>query len=164
MTKLFLDCEYDGYGGQLISVAMVSECDEEFYAIVPATVEDKWVKENVMPVLDNFDEDGDSLAFVDARDGDISYVHEALEEYLSEFDDIEVIADWPEDISFFMDLLVVGPGERIDTPPLTAHVYREINTDDSKVPHNALEDARALKESYYNVFGGIEECSESSSM
>lgn len=153
MAKLFLDCEFDGYQGKLLSIGITSECNQEFYALTEYEAEDPWVQENVVPNLLKFMDTGDSLLQVEAN-GDDNFISEALEEYLSQFEEIEIIADWPEDISYFSELLITGPGERIDTPSLTMKVYREINSDASEVPHNALEDARAIKKHYFDVFKG----------
>jgi hypothetical protein len=60
-------------------------------------------------------------------------------------DTIHIIADWPEDISHFCNALLTGPGTRLNTPRLTMEVRRDLHGD-SKIPHNALEDARAIAE------------------
>ena len=153
MSKLFLDCEFDGYQGKLISIGISSECNQEFYAYVDSEIYDPWVKKNVVSKLKKFRDIGDSLLMVEAV-SDTDPISEGLEEYLSQFDGVEIIADWPEDITYFTELLITGPGERIDTPSLTMKVYREINSDASEVPHNALEDARAIKKMYFDVFKG----------
>ena len=61
------------------------------------------------------------------------------------FDTIHIIADWPEDISHFCNALLTGPGTRLNAPRLTMEVCRDLHGD-SKIPHNALEDARAIAE------------------
>ena len=78
----------------------------------------------------------------------------SLCQFLSQFDSAHIVADWPEDISHFCNALIVGPGMRIDTPPLTLEVRRDLpNTADiSRVPHNALEDARSLAQA---VLGAV---------
>ena len=51
--KLFIDTEFNGFGGELISMAIVAEDGREWYGILP--VADKlveWVEEHVRPVLD----------------------------------------------------------------------------------------------------------------
>ena len=63
--------------------------------------------------------------------------------FLGGFDDIHIIADWPEDIAHFCAALIVGPGERINTPLLMMSVVRIEGV--SKIPHNALEDAKGLR-------------------
>ena len=68
----------------------------------------------------------------------------SLELWLSQFDSVHVIADWPEDIQHFCNALIIGAGMRINTPPLTMEVLR-IDAE-STLPHNALHDARGIRD------------------
>ena len=60
-----------------------------------------------------------------------------------------IVADWPEDIALFNALLLTGPGTMVEVPPLTFK-FVELSgfstAANSKVPHNALHDARALRD------------------
>ena len=60
-----------------------------------------------------------------------------------------IVADWPEDIAQFNMLLVTGAGVMVEVPPLTFK-FVELSgfstAANSKVPHNALHDARALRD------------------
>lgn len=132
MSKLYLDCEWNDFAGQLISLALVSECGKEFYEVINCPNPTEWVVENVIPKLNK-----SPIPY-----GEFS---EKLHAFLMGFDAIHIVADWPEDIEWFCTVLITGPGKRLDTPPLTMEIIR-INTI-SRNPHNALEDARALKES-----------------
>lgn len=127
--RLFLDCEFNEFKGQLISIALVAENGSEFYEVVHCENYGPWVLEHVVPIL------GKSSK---------SYAHmqALLHRWLSQFDSIHVIADWPEDIKHFCEALIVGAGLRIDTPPLTMEIIR-IDAE-STLPHNALHDARGI--------------------
>lgn len=48
---LFLDCEFDGHDGHLISMAIVSDTGGEFYEVYNDLALNPWVKENVLPKL-----------------------------------------------------------------------------------------------------------------
>lgn len=135
--KLFLDCEFTSFKGELISIGLVTDDGQEFYEVIDYINPCQWVEQNVVPVL---------LKIPRPR----IHVQKLLQDFLMQFETIEIIADWPEDISFFCNLLITGAGLRINTPPLTIQVIREINSDKSRMPHNALADARAIKESYYS--------------
>ncbi len=51
--RYFLDTEFDGVGGRLISLALVPEDGgEEFYAVIAGDAEVPWVERHVMPYLD----------------------------------------------------------------------------------------------------------------
>jgi len=145
-VRYFLDTEYNGTGGALISLALVPDDGEELYLTLK-TGEPlvDWVKANVVPYLDAVPErlSCPRLARRDAA--------HALERYLHGDDDPLIVADCPEDVAQFCDLLVTGPGEMLDLRRLTFRVVPFSNfstAENSKVPHNALHDARALRDHY----------------
>lgn len=129
--RMYLDCEFNGYGGELISLALVAEDHSWFYREFEIKDPvDPWVAQHVMPHIDSYSD----------------YVHgqESLAEWLARWQRIHVVADWPADISYFCEFLITGPGTRIDTPKLTMEVRRDIDSSKSETPHYALADARAL--------------------
>lgn len=128
--KLFIDGEWNSYGGELISLALVPEIGEHFYEVLGCDSPDPWVAENVMPKLWK-------------NRITMSEMQEKLEVYLSQFESIHIVADWPEDIMWFCKVLITGPGTRINTPPLSLEVLRVDTV--SMNPHNALADAGALR-------------------
>jgi hypothetical protein len=69
--------------------------------------------------------------------------------YLAGDAEAMIIADWPEDIAQFNMLLLTGPGTMVEVPPLTfkfVELTGFSTAANSKVPHNALHDARALRD------------------
>jgi hypothetical protein len=142
--RYFLDTEYNGTGGALLSLALVPEDGEELYltfatqdAIVP------WVERHVLPYLDTVPE---SL-----RCPRLSREHaaHALERYLHHDAKPLIVADWPEDVAQFCNLLITGPGDMVDLRDLTFRLTPLANFStaaNSKVPHNALHDARSLRD------------------
>lgn len=134
--RIYIDGEWNSYGGELISLALVAEDGRTFYEVLGCDKPDPWVAENVMPKL-----------------GKQSITEEKLQEQLSiflgQFDSVHIIADWPEDIIWFCRVLITGAGNRLDTPPLTMEILR-VDTE-SKNPHNALADAMALRDWYVSV-------------
>ncbi|MBB4642497.1 3'-5' exoribonuclease [Rhizorhapis suberifaciens] len=142
--RYFLDTEFNGFGGGLISLALVPEYgDQEFYVSLPLPDEiHPWVQQNVIPYL----------RFVPPGiDYHLSREHAAqhIEAYLVNDPDPVVIADWPDDMAHFCHLLVTGPGEMIGINGLRLELINGAgfsSAANSQVPHNALHDARALKE------------------
>ncbi len=130
--RLFLDCEFNGFRGELISMALVSEEGHEWYEVLRCENPVPWVAENVIPIMEK--------PPISAR-----ALTSSLFMFLFQFEAIHVVADWPEDISHFCNALITGPGQRISTPPLTMEVVRVDSTSD--LPHNALADARGIKTS-----------------
>ena len=142
--RYFLDTEYNGWGGALISLALVPDHGEELYLTLnwDGTLED-WVQRNVIPYLDMVPEQMVSprLSRTDAA--------RAIAHYLAGDSEPLIIADWPEDIALFNALLVTGPGAMAEVPEITCRVVQLpgfSTAANSKVPHNALHDARALRD------------------
>jgi hypothetical protein len=136
--KLFLDTEFNGFGGQLISLALVPDNDffPEFYTEIQMTEQlHPWVKDNVVP----------HLVLAPCTHNEFQ---QALGQYLWAVGDCTIIADWPDDIKYFCESLITGPGMMLNT---THNIKFELDLGidyDSLVPHNALHDARAIKEFY----------------
>lgn len=142
--RYFLDTEYNGWGGALLSLALVPEDGEELYLTIKheAALE-PWVARHVVPYLDMVP---DSLMVPRMSRDDAA---RAIAHYLAGDADPLIIADWPEDIAQLSMLLVTGPGVMIDVPALRFE-FRALSgfstAANSKVPHNALHDARALRD------------------
>lgn len=141
IMKFYLDCEFNSFGGELISLALVSEDEERrFYEVLPFDHMKlhPWVEKNVIPVL-----------FRKPRNNLIKF-RQKLAGFLRDNavnNEITIVADFPEDIAYFCKALIVGPGNAIDTPNIHFIMDRVnlVNTADySMVPHNAMEDALAL--------------------
>lgn len=143
--KFYLDCEFDGWMGRLISLALVSEdAASEFYWFDRPKqdyMRDEWVKANVLPILEC---DGAYATHI----GDLA---PGLQDFLARtaaHTNAHIVVDWPDDVAYFCRAMIVGPGQRIDTPPLTFEVTR-VDAYPTKlvgaVQHNALWDARALR-------------------
>ncbi len=130
--NIYIDAEFNEFGGELISFAAVADNGREFYEVAHCANPKSWVAENVMPVLGR-----NPISLKDVKHG--------LSNFLSQYETIHIVADWPDDIKFFCELLIVGPGLRLDTPPLTLEIRRDIDSSKSEVPHNALHDARAIR-------------------
>lgn len=132
MTRIYIDTEFNGFNGDLISMALVAP-DASFYEVLECKNPVPWVKENVMTVLEQ---------------PSISYemFQKKLQKFLSRYDDITIIADWPDDIKYFCESLITAPGKcvsmkqaKIDFSIIWSVPYI------SSIPHNALQDAIGIK-------------------
>ena len=142
--RYFLDTEYNGFGGELISIALVPEFgDREFYVVLPLPAAPHgWVERNVLPYLHNVP---DAL---DLSLDPVAAGHE-LAAYLATDRDPLIVADWPEDIALLCRLLLIGETEIVDVGRLSFEFRRTpgfSTARNSRVPHNALHDARALRD------------------
>lgn len=142
--RYFLDTEFNGFGGTLISAGLVPEFgDNEFYVVLPVPEPvHPWVERHVVPYLHMVPQG------LDLRLDAISAAHE-IAAYLAADPDPEIVADWPDDIALFCKLLMVGPGLIVDVGSLRFSLLNNpgfSTARNSKVPHNALHDARALRD------------------
>jgi hypothetical protein len=138
MVDLYLDTEFNGHGGDLISLALVSPCGRVWYAAQCSPSDDvkydPWVQDHVIPVL------GTRLLLP-------AIFKNSFLDFIEEFDNPTIICDWHADAAHFLSLLA-GPdyGSSLDyaceivilkTPPAPKGPH-------SANPHNALADAVAL--------------------
>ena len=136
-VRYFLDTEFNGWGGALLSLALVPEDGgEELYLTLDWDgALEPWVERHVVPYLDSVP---DSLTSPRLSRADAA---RAISHYLAGDREPLIVADWPEDIAQFNMLLLTGPGIMVEVPPLTFK-FVELSgfstAANSKVPHNAL--------------------------
>ncbi len=128
--RIWIDCEFNEFQGDLISMALVCEDGREWYEVLPCENPGPWVAKHVIPILGE-------------KPIGKPRFQNYLQQFLMAYDSVHIIADWPEDIAHFCQALITGPGTRLNTPPLTMEVVR-IDAP-SEVPHNALFDARGIR-------------------
>lgn len=138
--RYFLDTEFNEFGGDLISLALVGEDGRELYVATDCEKPGDWVKENVIPIL---------------RAGDANPVMirpdefgRAIAWFLSDEKLPTIVADWPDDIRYFCQAIVTGPGQMVNIARLQFQMLR-MDAYPSQLAgatqHNALWDARALR-------------------
>lgn len=147
--RYFLDTEFNGFGGALLSLALVPDDGQEFYVTLdcPDPVF-PWVERNVVPYLDTV-----PVGLVSPRLSRREAA-DALSAYLASDPAPELVADWPEDVTQFCALLMTGPGTMVPVPPLTFRLVPLVGFSpaaNSAVPHNALHDARSLRDHFLSV-------------
>ena len=121
-----------GHGGQLISLALVSEkSPDEFYGVLPfLDPVHPWVAEHVVPLLDRVPEPPEEFRL-------------RLRFFLEKHAGQEIVADWPDDFAHLMRAMSGSSYEKSWMLPCD---LRLIVSGDVKPerPHNALSDTRAL--------------------
>jgi hypothetical protein len=139
----YLDAEFNGFGGSLISLALVPK-DRllvPFYEALPCLSPVPWVVEHVLPVLRT-------------RAISRSEMSVKLSSFLSNDLDPVIVSDWPEDIAQLAMLMITGPGWRLPSPRLT-FVLLDLplfsSETESDAPHNPCHDAVALRD-YVQTF------------
>ena len=126
-----------------MSMAIVPQnilCSEFYCEIEMKDQVEPWVQANVVPHMFQAPTSYKDFQF-------------ALSRYLLniEQDEIVIVADWPDDIRYFCEALIAGPGERITIPK---HIKFELDLNikyTSQVPHNALHDARGIRDYFLKL-------------
>lgn len=133
MTRLYLDTEFDGFNGVLLSMALVSPEGHEWYEVINRKVIlNPWVREHVVPKF-----------------GKAAISEEAfkvlLHRFLIDFANPELICDWHADAVHFCESLSgFDYGSSLDYP-CTIRILKTPPGQPIPVqPHNALSDAKAL--------------------
>ena len=142
MSRYYLDTEFNGPNGGIISLALVSEDEENLYLSAACPNPVKWVVKNVMPVINCA-----GAKATQARPEQMGYI---IANFLCRDAAPIIVADWPDDISYFCKALIIAPGKMVNIDNLTFEMHR-VDAYPTNLPgaiqHNALWDARALR--YY---------------
>ena len=144
--RIYLDTEFDGFGGDLISLALVPEktvgVGDWYECMGKSDPYDPWVVENVIPVLGKVP--------IQKSEFRASFLR-----YISWFDRPEMICDWHTDVMHFCSLL---DGENFKQSMPFDGKFTIVQTPEGEpkpfIPHNALSDARALRDWHLNIVGG----------
>ena len=136
--NLYLDTEFDGHGGSLISLALAGDDGKNWYGIFNAYCGNEWVAEHVAPKL---------YAMKPTIQGDHDVLRFSLNEYISARLGCTIWADWPADFEHLMHLMC---GPDYSSSFMIPCTLKLINTPDGEPkpehPHNALSDAIALRD------------------
>lgn len=134
--RYYIDTEFNGNGGQPVSIALVRQDGAEFYEVLHAhELIVPWVAAHVMPVLGK-------------EPVDRATATKKLQKFLrKDPGPHSFVADWPEDLVHFCNLLLRGHGKRNDPLRFRCLLLDLPGFDTaaaSEQPHNALADARSL--------------------
>lgn len=139
--RYFLDTEFDGYQGPLMSLALVREDGASVYVIRDFEPMDMWVRQNVRPIM--FDCPVHALVSTDPK-----ALAMRVADFLSGDLDPVILTDWPADIRYLCELVEFPGGEMAPIPSLKFELHRVDaypTTLKGAVQHNAWWDAMALR-------------------
>jgi hypothetical protein len=146
--RYYLDTEFNEFGGDLISLALVRDDGESLYLVYPDLEEyGPWVKDNVVPILWSIPSPLTGMAYKLEDHGEGAY---RIQEFLHGDPHPVILTDWPDDIRYFCQAIITGPGMMINTGP--SIVFQMVRVDaypttlEGAVQHNAWWDAMALRE------------------
>ena len=150
-NKYYLDCEFDGHNGPLLSLALVSESGESIHIRTTEFAHDPWVRENVLPLMKKHQADKS----VTVR---LNEVGEAIRNFLGSCELPVIIADSPVDIGRFCRAISTDSDNNWCSAGWPAITFEVHNVDCyptilvGAVQHNAWWDAMALKQKLEEVF------------
>lgn len=134
MTHFYLDTEFNGHGGELISMAIVSPTGFAWHSAKEVVAQiDPWVSKNVMPKLTcrQLSHDAFRRSF--------------LEGFIYKVENPKIFCDWHADAAHFLHLLSGADYQSsIDFPCEITILKTPPGYPVSKNPHNAYDDAVAL--------------------
>lgn len=139
--KLYLDTEFNGFGGELISMALVCPDGRQWYAAKELrdlscgtlhSAYDPWVAEHVLPKLEV-----DELSLAEFKS--------SFREFIRQFDNPTIICDWHADAIHFCEMLQGDDyGSSLDFACRVTILKTPPGEPRPENPHNALSDAMAL--------------------
>lgn len=128
---LYLDAEFNGHGGELISLALAAPDGRHWYNVLPEPrVWNEWCFEHVFPHLNK-------------PSVDRHFFRASLREYLMQREGATIYADWPDDFAHLMRLMS-GPDYDSSWMVGCNMVLLRESEPYPETPHNALSDAVAL--------------------
>lgn len=141
--RYYLDCEFDGHNGPLLSLALVRDNSSGIYIATTAEAKDPWVVANVVPLIDRHS----CRMAVRCAPNEVGAVIRTF----IDCDAPTIVADSPVDIGRFCRAISTGrDGEwaSAEYPRMTFEVHNVdcYPTDlANAVQHNAWWDAMALR-------------------
>lgn len=137
--KYWIDTEFNGWYGDLISLAVIREDGQSLSIYSEETSPTEWVAQNVIPLL------GKDAGAIQVKHWDEARIF--LRDFFKGDADPIVIADWPTDIKHFCDLMIVSPGFSMPIPFITFKIVTPIGREVGQfLEHNAWYDAVRLKD------------------
>lgn len=142
--RFYIDCEFDGHNGPLLSVALIREDGDGIHIRTLETASEPWVVANVVPLMDAHQS---RLA----RWIPLNEVGASIRTFIGDCACPVIIADSPVDIGRFCRALSTGPDGEWASADYPAMRFEVHNVDcyptdlPGAVQHNAWWDAMALR-------------------
>lgn len=142
--RYYVDCEFDGHNGPLLSIAIIREDGESLHIETTEPARDPWVVENVMPHM------GKHMAGVSLQ-VPVTMAGRKLVAFIGTDEAPTIVADSPVDIARFCTAIstAAGGGYAPFAFPRMSFEVRDVDCYPTAlvgaVQHNAWWDAMALR-------------------
>ena len=144
MGRYYIDCEFDGHNGPLLSMAVVPEVGKSLHFETGSHARDPWVIENVQPIM--------HLHHADTRVClPVNDLGHALRYAIGNDPQPHIVADSPVDIARFCQAISTGEDGSWASTNYERMTFTVENVDcyptdlPGAVQHNAWWDAMALR-------------------
>lgn len=144
-NRFFIDCEFDGHNGPLISFAIVQDDGRAIHVESNVLIENDWVMENVKPILACHNADIGAKV----RPNEIGQL---LRAFIGNCEDPIIVADSPVDIGRFCRAISTDQNGAWASTSYKRMTFVVENVDcyptevEGAIQHNAYWDAMALRE------------------
>jgi len=144
MSRYFIDCEFDGHDGPLLSMALVREDGDSIHIEANVAAMDIWVQRNVVPLMSSHQASKSAKVYHNE-------VGSVVLAFLGNDPDPTIIADSPVDIARFCRAISTGADGAWSSVHLPCMRFEVHNVDcyptdlPGAVQHNAWWDAMALR-------------------
>lgn len=152
--RYFIDCEFDGHNGPLLSISMICEY-KSMHIVTTNEAHDPWVIANVVPHMHSHKAD---IALVNVPE---NAVGRNLKDFIDDDTCPVILADSPVDIARFCAAISTesnGKWSSCDYPYMAFEVHNVESYPtklDGAVQHNAWWDAKALRNSLWHIEGQV---------
>jgi hypothetical protein len=142
--RFYIDCEFDGHSGSLLSVGLVREDGRSIHIATTAQATDEWVAQNVVPLIEQHR--ADMTWTVPEND-----VGSIIRHFIGDCTHPVIVADSPVDIGRFCRAISTSPhgGWTSAEYPLMTFEVHNVDCYPTSLPgavqHNAWWDAMALR-------------------
>lgn len=142
--RFYIDCEFDGHGGSLMSIALVKDDGDGIHIQADVEPMDLWVRRNVLPLMDKHNAPKSAKVYLNEVGG-------VIRAFIGDCACPVIVADSPVDIGRFCQALSTasdGGWASADYPAMRFDVHNVdcYPTDlPGAVQHNAWWDAMALR-------------------
>ncbi len=144
LGRFYIDCEFDGHGGPLLSIALVDESGRSVHIEAAVQAKNPWVLANVVPLLEQHNA-------TDCTRVAPNEVGEMIRWFIGDCPHPVIIADSPVDIGRFCAAISTGAdgGWASADYPLMVFEVHSVDCYPTDLPgavqHNAWWDAMALR-------------------
>lgn len=142
--RFYIDCEFDGHNGPLLSMALVHEDGDGIHIRVDIEPMDIWVRRNVLPLMDRHEANRSVTVYP-------NNVGTVIRNFIGNGSSPTIITDSLQDSRYFSQAMTTAPDGGYAPCPFERVTFEVHNIDcyptdlEGAVQHNAWWDAMALR-------------------